>query len=152
MVVFTLSLLIYADDVFLLGHSITNLQKLLHAIHAFCDAINLCVNVAKTKVMIIQTNKIKNQPILMYNGQSLKVVDCFKYLGINVPSNHMWGACAQSRMEAGMAKYYEFENMGKQSVTKRWEIKAMVFETCVVQTFIVWCGGMGTKYLSKYME
>ena len=49
---FTLSLLIYADDVVLFGHSITNLQKLLHAAHAFCDASNLCVNVAKTKVMM----------------------------------------------------------------------------------------------------
>ena len=90
---FTLSLLIYANDVALFGHSITNLQNRLHAIHAFCDATGLCVNVRKTKVMMVQTPKTKNWPILMYNGQSLEVVDCFKYLGINVPSNHMWGTC-----------------------------------------------------------
>ena len=133
---FTLSLLIYTNDVVFFGHSITNLQKIFYEIHTFFDAIGLCVNVAKIKVMLVQTHKNKNEPILVYNGQSLEVFDFCKYLGMNVPSNHMWGTCAQSRMEAGTEKYYEFENMCKQSVTKRWEIKAMGFETCVVQTLL----------------
>ena len=98
---------------------------------------------------MVQTHEIKNQPILMYNGQSLEVVDCFKYLGINIPSNHMWETCAQSKMEAGTPKYYEFENMCKQSVTKRWEIKAMVFKTCVVKTLLygveVWGASISTS-------
>ncbi|MCO5551454.1 hypothetical protein L7F22_004957 [Adiantum nelumboides] len=163
---FTLLLLMYADDVVLFGYSIHVLQKLLHSVHAFCDATGLSVNVAKTKVMMVRTHKTADQPILMYNGQSLEVVDSFKYLGINVPSNHAWGHCAQSGIEASKAKYYEFENMCKQSVTKRWEIKALVFETCVVQTLLygveVWGASISAsiwndieklqkKFLCRYM-
>ncbi|MCO5579440.1 hypothetical protein L7F22_033295 [Adiantum nelumboides] len=163
---FTLLLLMYADDVVLFGYSIHALQKLLHSVHAFCDATGLSVNVAKTKVMMVRTHKTADQPILMYNGQSLEVVDSFKYLGINVRSNHAWGHCAQSTIEASKAKYYEFENMCKQSVTKRWEIKAMVFETCVVQTLLygveVWGASISAsiwndieklqkKFLCRYM-
>ena len=61
----------------------------------------------------------------------------------------MWGAWAQRRMKGGKAKYFKFENMCKQIVTKRWEIKAMVFETCVVKTLLygveVWGASISTS-------
>ena len=68
----------------LFGHSIINLQKLLHATHAFCDAIGLCVNVTKTKFMLVQTHRTQNHLTLIYNEQALEVIDCFEYLGMNV--------------------------------------------------------------------
>lgn len=120
----------------LFAYSILALQKLLHAVQVFCDTTGLSVNVAKTKTMTIRTHKTENQPTLMYDGRAIEMVENFKYLGINIPSNHAWGSCAQGRIEAGKAKYYEFENMCKQSVTKRWEIKAMAFDAYVVQTIL----------------
>ena len=53
----TLLLLIYADDVILFAHDITALQKLLDAIHTFCEENGLSVNVDKTKFMIVSTQK-----------------------------------------------------------------------------------------------
>lgn len=131
-----LTLLIYADDVVLFAHAISSLQKSLDAIHAFCMETGLSVNVGKTKIMQIGAAKTENQQMLMYDGQEIEVVESFKYLGVSIPSNHNWGKCVHNRINAGNAKYYQFENMCKQNTIHRWEIKAMVFETCVVQTLL----------------
>ena len=108
----------------------------MDVVHAFCEATGLSVNVQKTKVMSIRTHNVGNQPMVMYQDQAIEVVDSFKYLGVDIPSNHAWGSCVRSRLDAGKAKYYQFENMCKQSTIQRWEIKAMVFEACVVQTIL----------------
>ena len=41
----------------------------------------------------------------------LECVESFKYLGLEVPSNHKWNECATRRLEAGKRAYYAFENM-----------------------------------------
>ncbi|MCO5612798.1 hypothetical protein L7F22_067069 [Adiantum nelumboides] len=101
----TLLLLIYADDVVLLAHSMSLLQKLLDAVHTFCEAKRLSVNVLKTKCTEICTHKSKDQPAVMYDGQEIQAMDSFKYLGIIIPSNHRWGQCAKTRIEAGQARH-----------------------------------------------
>ncbi|MCO5588829.1 hypothetical protein L7F22_042789 [Adiantum nelumboides] len=97
---FTLLLLIYADDVVLLAYNALPLQKLQDAVHAFCNATGLSINVAKTKIMSVHTCRNENQPIIMYDEQTLQAVESFKYLGIYVPSNHAWGSCVHNRIDA----------------------------------------------------
>ena len=69
---FVLALQIYADDVVLMAHAISSLQKSLDAIHAFCEETGLSVNVSKTKIMQIGVSKTENRQILMYNGQEIE--------------------------------------------------------------------------------
>ena len=100
-------LLLYADDVVLFAYSVPSLQRALDAIHAFCafcEASGFMVNIGKTKIMQVSTNKTEFQPKLMYKGQEIEVAESFKYLGINVPSNHRWGQCVNTRLDAGYAK------------------------------------------------
>ncbi|MCO5586433.1 hypothetical protein L7F22_040373 [Adiantum nelumboides] len=139
-----LLLLIYADDV-LFSHHAHTLQKMMNAVSDFCKTSGLAVNVTKTKVMVIKTHHTGDQPTIMYNGHELEVVDRFNYLGIDIPSNHAWGKCAQKRLDAGKAKYYEFENMCHQSTTQRWELKSIIFDTCVVQTILYGVEAYGDK-------
>ena len=140
----TLLLLIYADDVVLFSHHASTLLKMINVVSDFCKTSGLAVNVTKTKVMVIKTHHTRNQPIIMYNGHELEVVDKFKYLGIDIPSNHAWGKGAQKRIDAGKAKYYQFENMCHQSTMQRWELKSIM--TRVVQTVLygveVWGGSI----------
>ena len=63
-------------------------------------------------------------------------MDSFKYLGIDIPCNYAWGQCAYNGIDIGHAKYYQFESMCTQKSIKRWEIKAIIFETCVVQAIL----------------
>ena len=131
-----LLLLIYADDVVLFAYDIESLQKFMDSIHDFCKATGLSINVDKTKFMLVRAHKPANQPILMYQGQPIESVDSFKYLGIDIPSNHAWRQCVKNRIDAGYAKYYQFESMCMQNNIKRWELRVMVFKTCVVQTIL----------------
>ncbi|MCO5600466.1 hypothetical protein L7F22_054579 [Adiantum nelumboides] len=145
----TVLILMYADDVVLLANSVKTLQKLMNVLQEFCNVSGLAVNVAKTKAMVIKTHKNRDQPIITYNGQEIEIVDNFKYLGIDIPSNHAWWQCAQRRLDAGKAKYYQFENMCKQSTVQRWELRAMIFDTCGAQTMLygvkVWGGSISAS-------
>lgn len=133
----TLLLLIYADDVALFAHDIVSLQKLVDAMHTFCENTGLSINVNKTKFMLVRTQKRQEiQPTLMYQEKQIERVDSFMYLGMDIPSNYAWGQCARNRIDVGHAKYYQLENMCTQKVIRRWEIKAIIFETCVVQAIL----------------
>ncbi|MCO5590499.1 hypothetical protein L7F22_044469 [Adiantum nelumboides] len=50
-------------------------EKMMNAVSDFCKTSGLAVNVTKTKVMVIKTHHTGNQPIIMYNGRELEVMD-----------------------------------------------------------------------------
>ncbi|MCO5608173.1 hypothetical protein L7F22_062379 [Adiantum nelumboides] len=81
-------LLLYADDVGLLAHSLEDAQKLMIALENFCLHSGLIVNGSKTKVMVVKTLN-KEKPCIVYNKEPLEVVESFKYLGVEVSANHV---------------------------------------------------------------
>ena len=72
-------LLLYANDDVLFAHSAPTLQRALEAIQAFCEASGFMVNIGKTKIMQVSTNKPEFQPKFTYEGQEIEVVESFKY-------------------------------------------------------------------------
>ena len=98
-------LLLYADDVVLLAHSLEDAQKIMVALENLCLHSGLIVNGSKTKIMLIKTLN-KEKACIMYNKEPLEVVESFKYLGLEVPANHKWKDCAMQRLEAGKRTYY----------------------------------------------
>jgi hypothetical protein len=69
--------LAFADDAVLLSHHAEGLQHMLTAFSDFCKMKGLKINVIKTKVM-----QINMDTTLYCNGQPLKNVSEFKYLGL----------------------------------------------------------------------
>ena len=53
----------------------------------------LSVNGYKTKIMFVKGQN-KDKQCIVYNNEPLEIVDCFKYFGLEVPSNHRWNECA----------------------------------------------------------
>ena len=117
-------LLLYADDVVLLAHTLGDAQKLMKALEIFCmhtknktktPSISynmhtkLIVNSSNTNIMLVKSQK-RVKPCIIYNNEPLECVESFKYLGLEVPSNHRWNECATRRLEAGKRAYYAFEN------------------------------------------
>ncbi|MCO5590830.1 hypothetical protein L7F22_044805 [Adiantum nelumboides] len=80
-------LLLYADDVVLLAHSLEDAQKLMIALKNFCLHSGLIVNGSKTKVMLVKTLN-KEKPCIVYNKEPIEVVESFKYVGLEVLANH----------------------------------------------------------------
>jgi hypothetical protein len=77
-----LQVLLYADDLVLLGHSASALQTLLDSLGAFCEAHHLRVNISKTEVVVFGRRTPRHQPALTYAGSLLPVSKSFRYLGI----------------------------------------------------------------------
>ena len=146
-------LLLYADDVVLMAHTLEDAQKLMNVLKCFCLQSGLIVNESKTKVMLIKTFKIEN-PCIVYNNQPLEVADSFKYLGLKVPSNHKWKDCAMQRLEAGKRAYYAFENMCNAGEIKCWALKKYLFDTLVTPVLLygveVWGGSIAMSTWKEF--
>ncbi|MCO5550705.1 hypothetical protein L7F22_004195 [Adiantum nelumboides] len=147
-------LLLYADDVVLLAHSLEDAQKLMIALENFCLHSGLIVNGSKTKVMLVKTLN-KEKPCIVYNKEPLEVVESFKYLGLEVPANHKWKDCAMRCLEAEKRTYYAFENMCNAEEIKCWALKKYLFDTLVTPVLLygveVW-GGSISKSTWKEFE
>ena len=68
-------------------------------------------------VMISKENAYEGKLSYRHTEHFDEKVDSFKYLGIDIPSNHAWGQCVKNRIDAGQAKYYQFESMCMQKKT-----------------------------------
>jgi hypothetical protein len=65
-----LAVLLYADDMILLGDSPECLQRGLDLLHEYCNQWHLIVNIAKTKIMIFSRGRARvNIPEFLYDGQ-----------------------------------------------------------------------------------
>ena len=71
----------YADDALLVSTTPQGLQNQLSALHTFCVARSLTVNVAKTKVMVFEKHSSES-PSFSYDGHEIETVSQFKYLGL----------------------------------------------------------------------
>ena len=72
--------ILFADT---LGHT----QKLMRALEEFCICTILSVNSNKTNITTVKSPK-KDKPCITYNNERLKIVESFKYVGLEAPSNH----------------------------------------------------------------
>ena len=107
--------LLYADDMALLATSAAGLQRQLDLLHTYCQRWGLTVNTDKTKVQLMSGvhNEASARDIaaaarLKYAGVLLRVVTCFKYLGINFHSTTcIVGAAAPARTQAAQAALHD---------------------------------------------
>ncbi len=75
--------LLYADDLVLLANDAPGLQALLDALHTFCQANHLTVNISKSVAVTFNGTCAKARHIpVCYAGAPLPVQDKFTYLGI----------------------------------------------------------------------
>ena len=78
--------LAYADDIALLNSSLQLAESLLHCVEKSASLVGLYLNAPKTEIL---TSNINNDyDIKTLNGEILKHVNNFKYLGAHVPSSN----------------------------------------------------------------
>ena len=79
-------LLLCADDLALLADTPEQLQELLNALHSFCAANDMHVNVQKTEIVVFGRKRYPAAAVAAaqwhYSGQVVPVSTEFKYLGI----------------------------------------------------------------------
>ena len=70
--------LLWADDLVLLSDSLEGIQKQLDGLFSFCSKNMMIVNELKTKIMVFGNGSKSD---IFFNGDKLKWVDQYKYLG-----------------------------------------------------------------------
>ena len=72
--------LLYADDTGLVSHTISDLQRMLDMFAA--GSAGLSNNIGKTEVLYQAAHGMQYDELtIMLNGETLKSVKCFKFLG-----------------------------------------------------------------------
>ena len=68
-------ILMFADDMVIMGNSVIDLQNNLNKLQTYCDVWGLKVNVAITKIVVFRKlGPLRQDEIWDYNGQQLEVV------------------------------------------------------------------------------
>jgi hypothetical protein len=103
----TLQLLLYADDVDLLGDSVSTIKENTETLLEASRDIGLEINAEKTKYMIISChlNSGQNHNIRIAN-ESFENVATFKYLGTTLANRNDIHDEIKSRLNLGNACYF----------------------------------------------
>ena len=87
-----LSCLLWADDLLLVSSSSQGLQNSLNKMESFYNSLGLKINIKKTEIIIFNKRglKLDNCFDFRLNGQKVKIVDEYQYLGLKLkPSGSM---------------------------------------------------------------
>lgn len=76
-------MLLFADDMVIVGNSVKDLQSRLDKLYEYCQQWGLTVNTAKTKIVVFRkSGAISQNESWFYNNEPLAVVNDFTYLGV----------------------------------------------------------------------
>ena len=127
--------LTFADDIALLSADPVELQTMLNNIQLLAARVGLLISSEKTKVMC----SLPTQPCQFYvNGQGLKQVRSFKYLGSEIAENGDAGCEARARRMKGQAAFSALSRLwNDRNVTVATKMK--VYMACVRPVLVYGC-------------
>jgi len=128
----------YADDTVLLADTEQELQELLEKINNRSNIFGLDINIEKTKTMVISKTKEETLLNIRIDGESLKQVSSFVYLGHIITED---GRCeTEIKKRIGMAKNI-FSNM-RRIITARQiaNTQKMRIIKCYIYSSLKKCG------------
>jgi hypothetical protein len=108
----THQLLVYADDINILGGSIPSIKKNAEDLVIANKEIGLEVNAEKTKYMVMSRNQNAGQNHnINIDTKSFERVEEFKYLGTTLTNRNSIHEEIKSRLKSGNACYHSVQNI-----------------------------------------
>jgi sorting nexin-29 len=134
----THQLLVYADDVNLLGASINTMKEITESHLQASRNVGLEINAEKTKYMIMSrhANSGQNQNIKMAK-ESFENVAKFEYLETTLTNKNDIHDEIKSRLNSGNVSYHSVKNLSSRLTSKNLKIK--IYKTVILPVVLYVC-------------
>ena len=127
-----INMLLYADDLVLVGDSVGHVQQLLNNLSDFCNKFGLAVNLEKTNFMVFRNGGIVKANEKVYlNGKRIELAPYYKYLGIIISSRLSWTP-AQKTLSQQAEKCFNLINNLNYECDFSFKTCNELFDKCVV--------------------
>ena len=84
-------LLMYADDIVLLGDTVLELQRKIRVLEEFCGKWGMEVNLTKTKAVVFRNGGVMSKSVkFSYRGEKVKTFTYYRYLRFIFSSKNLW--------------------------------------------------------------
>ncbi|KAI5739248.1 hypothetical protein M8J77_016856 [Diaphorina citri] len=140
-------LLLYADDLILMGSSPVDLQKKLTLLFSYCQENKMLVNESKSKVVIFRRGgRISRFDVFHYGDRRLEVCSDYNYLGILFSSHGVFHKASQQALSKGRLAIANVKNILSNSKTDSYEGRMKLFDAIVKTTVLYGAEVWGCRY------